>query len=186
MERDSCRNGHLLHVHNRYWYKGYLHCKECRSAANKKRAIKNGKNIVCLTCGKELFATSRDKKFCSVQCAGKSSKGTHAITHGKTYTSEYNIWLAMKNRCLRPNSKSYPHYGGRGIKVCDKWLNSFESFYNDMGERPSNKHSIDRINNNGNYEPSNCRWATQSEQSKNRRKFKTGERNALGQFKSAN
>jgi len=85
-------------------------------------------------------------------------------THGMTLTSEFNIWNGMRKRCLNKNNKDYKNYGGRGIKVCDRWLNSFENFYVDMGGRPSAKHSIDRINNDGDYEPSNCRWATAKEQ----------------------
>lgn len=82
----------------------------------------------------------------------------------------YRIWVGMKTRCYNVKSKDYPLYGGRGIKVCDRWVNSFQSFADDMGERPSSNHSIDRFpDNDGNYEPSNCRWATPAEQSKNKR-----------------
>lgn len=87
--------------------------------------------------------------------------------HGRSRTSEHGTWCAIKQRCGNPNSGCYPRYGGRGIKVCDRWLESFENFFEDMGPKPSRRHSIDRINNDGNYEPGNCRWATQIVQSHN-------------------
>lgn len=80
----------------------------------------------------------------------------------------YITWRDMKRRCLRPNFHSYPHYGGRGIKVCDRWLASFDNFIADMGPRPLGR-SIDRIDVNGNYEPGNCRWATPHQQRINQR-----------------
>jgi hypothetical protein len=83
----------------------------------------------------------------------------------------YKIWCYMKTRCYNKNNKDYKHYGGRGIIICDRWKNSFENFLNDMGEKPEG-YSIDRINVDGNYEPSNCRWATQKEQVNNRRTSK--------------
>ena len=82
--------------------------------------------------------------------------------------TEYTIWAGMKDRCYRPRNHKYPRYGGRGISVCDRWRDSFEAFLADMGRRPSRGHSIDRINNDGNYEPGNCRWATAIEQVHNR------------------
>lgn len=82
----------------------------------------------------------------------------------------YKTWISMKQRCYNPNSYGYTYYGGRGIIVCDRWKTSFKNFLEDMGERPEG-HSLDRINNNGNYEPSNCRWATSKEQSNNKRYY---------------
>jgi hypothetical protein len=96
-------------------------------------------------------------------------KHSHSSNNGVKKTSrEYNSWGSMKNRCYNPKNNRWNSYGGRGIKVCDRWLNSFENFLEDMGERP-NGCSIDRIDPNGNYEPNNCRWATSKEQGKNKR-----------------
>lgn len=91
----------------------------------------------------------------------------HSIKHGMYKSREYNTWLSMKKRCLNKKHKSYFRYGGRGIKICDEWICSFENFYKDMGASPSKNHSLDRIDNNGNYCPQNCRWATKTEQSRN-------------------
>ena len=91
-------------------------------------------------------------------------------SHGLSHSSEYSTWNSMIQRCNNKKSKEYKNYGGRGISVCDKWLNSFSCFYNDMGRKPSKDYSIDRINNEGNYEPKNCRWATWTQQTNNTRK----------------
>ena len=89
--------------------------------------------------------------------------------HGWSQTEEYNIWAHMKHRCSSPKDPSYQWYGGRGITVCARWQQSFMAFLTDMGPRPSPAHSVDRINNDGNYEPGNCRWATIFEQRANQR-----------------
>lgn len=95
-------------------------------------------------------------------------KGTHRLSH----TSEYHIWQTMKARCGNPNNRKYKDYGERGIRVCDRWLKSFETFFRDIGAKPFPDHSIDRINNDGDYEPSNCRWASRTQQARNTRRTK--------------
>lgn len=92
-----------------------------------------------------------------------------ALKHGYHGTPTYNSWLGMRQRCYLKTSISYKKYGGRGIKVCKRW-EKFENFLADMGERPEGK-TLDRINNNGDYKPSNCRWATLSEQQRNKNKY---------------
>lgn len=80
-----------------------------------------------------------------------------------------STWSGMVQRCVNPRAQSWSDYGGRGIRVCDRWAGSFEAFLSDMGERPSARHSLDRINNNGHYEAQNCRWATKKQQARNMR-----------------
>lgn len=88
---------------------------------------------------------------------------------GRTTERLYTIWLGIKHRCYNPKNKQYKDYGGRGIKMCDEWLNDYPAFKAYLGERPSLKHTLDRIDNDGNYEPDNVRWATHIEQNQNKR-----------------
>ena len=90
-------------------------------------------------------------------------------THGMYKSPEYRSWQAMKARCLNPNNKRYHDYGGRGIRICNRWKHSFIAFFQDMGVKPSSSHTIDRRNNDGNYEPSNCYWATVAQQASHKR-----------------
>jgi hypothetical protein len=90
------------------------------------------------------------------------------VRKAQIYHPLYEIWRAMRMRCLSKKHRAYQRYGGRGIKICPRWIESFSNFLEDVGDRPTPKHTLDRINNDGNYEKSNCRWATRYEQSINR------------------
>lgn len=103
---------------------------------------------------------------------------TFQTTHGMSRSPEHNAWARMIQRCENPNEGGYKNYGGRGIRVCAEWRASFSAFLRDMGRRPSGIHSIDRIDVDGDYAPGNCRWATPSEQSRNRRVNKLTEQKA--------
>jgi len=137
---------------------------------------KNTKYIYWLCkcdCGKKVSVKnynllSGNTKSCRCLSILTNKENKTNIKHGLSRSKEYKTWCGMKTRCYNPNDSYYNRYGGRGIKVCGRWLNSFENFLEDMGKRPSPKHSIDRINNDGDYEPSNCKWATGVEQIRNR------------------
>ena len=116
-------------------------------------------DFTCRSCGRQFSSHRIGRVFCSLHCS--------TYRHGMREEPIYKVWQNMLTRCFDSGSRRFPHYGGRGITVCDEWK-SFEAFLSDMGPRPSSKHSIDRINNDGNYEPGNCRWATVKEQCRNK------------------
>lgn len=99
--------------------------------------------------------------------------------HGATKTPEFRTWQGLIQRCTNPNARAWANYGGRGIRVCDAWLKSFEAFLADVGTRPDSSLTLDRIDNDGHYEPGNVRWATKLEQTRNRRPYSRWTKRAL-------
>ena len=120
------------------------------------------------SCGKFTSVASYDIRKGKTKSCG-CLKLTSTRTHGMSKSSEYSIWCGIKSRCNIPSQTVYRYYGGRGIKICDEWNNSFQAFYNYLGPRPGPEYSVDRIDSDGHYEPGNVRWATPDEQWSNRK-----------------
>lgn len=115
-------------------------------------------------------------KQCKLRGCGKPQRSVGYCSshyHSRVFRKTrplYSVWMNMKRRCLEPANSHYPDYGGRGIKICESWLSSYYAFEADMGDRPTPFHQLDRINNDGDYEPGNCRWTTATVQARNRRR----------------
>lgn len=127
-------------------------------------------NLYRCDCGTEKVIRESSVRFQEIQscgCFGREQRRKAVLKHGQTTSREYSSWEHMQARCRNRRFKQWDDYGGRGIKVCGRW-SSFENFLADMGKRPAGK-TLDRIDNNGNYEPANCKWSTPSEQQFNRR-----------------
>ncbi len=151
--------------------------------------LKSGRSVVCwevmcdcgmvftveaqnLTSGKTLSCGCYNREKAVER--GKTINLKHGQNHREKPTAEYRAWISMKSRCYNPNATSYKDYGGRGVRVCERWLNSFEAFFEDMGKKPAPDYSLDRIDPYGNYTPENCRWADKVTQSRNTRKRADG------------
>lgn len=146
-----------------------------RLVATTRLTHKGRKQWLCVCdCGGTTISTSTDlrrghSRSCGCYRREQASlkNRTHGATTGRKASSEYQIWAAMIQRCSNPQKKDYHRYGGRGITVCERW-ESFENFFEDMGQRPGPDHEIDRTDNNARYNPDNCRWVTHTENSRNR------------------
>src|SRR5690349_9042316 len=117
---------------------------------------------------------------CTIDHADRGFYGNHYRVVDPLAAAQRKRWQAMIRRCTNPSDPSYSNYGGRGIRVCDRWRESYEAFHGDVGYPPTSEHSIDRVDNDGDYEPGNVRWATRTTQQINRRRFRNNKSGHVG------
>lgn len=150
-----------------------LRCVDKSTIATK---TQNGAYFECLCdCGNRsvVHSSNLGRTTFSCGCLRRLLVSANQTKHGMEKSVEYRTWVAMRSRCRNPRDKSYRYYGGRGIGVCKRWQMSFQSFYDDMGPRPSGRYSLERIDNEKGYRHDNCKWILLVEQSKNRRTCKS-------------